>query len=104
MSKQLDEKDQYLSPQHHEEVLVDSTLEGDNKEVLASDFGQYIAGESALFWPKRAALSDCATCPADASDETKRQKTQTVAEAIRMYRPGIIYSLIFSAAIIMEGL
>ncbi len=39
----------------------------------------------------------------DASGETNRQKTQTVAEALRMYKPGVIYSLIFSAAIIMEG-
>lgn len=39
----------------------------------------------------------------DAVDGVTHQKEQTVGEAIRMYKRGMIYSIIFSSAIIMEG-
>ena len=64
------------------------TLHGDHIESLGQhphteteNFGQYIA---------------------DASDATNRQKTQTVREALYMYKKGVMFSLIFSTAIIME--
>jgi hypothetical protein len=53
-----------------------------NDEAIISDnFGQYIA---------------------DASDASGLQKGQSVREALRMYPQGVMWSLIFSTAIIME--
>ncbi len=40
-----DEKEKSADPTHTELHLVKDDLEGGNKEVLSSNFGQYIAGE-----------------------------------------------------------
>lgn len=39
----------------------------------------------------------------DAQDAVHGQKEQSITEALKQYKKGVIYSIIFSAAIIMEG-
>jgi hypothetical protein len=50
-------------------------------QVISDNFGEYIS---------------------DASAASHAQKTQTVREALRMYPQAVMWSLIFSTAIIME--
>jgi hypothetical protein len=74
---------EYREAEEKGDILI-----GDHIETLSpapntasKDYGQYIA---------------------DASDATNQQKSQTIREALHMYRKGIMFSLIFSTAIIME--
>jgi len=77
MSNIEDEKkgDVYTSANHLE-------YEEKAQGVISDNFGQYIN---------------------DAADSSAQQKGQTIRDAVRMYPMGIVFSLIFSTAIIMEG-
>lgn len=76
MSNIEDEKkgDVYTSANHLE-------YEEKAQGVISDNFGQYIN---------------------DAADASSQQKGQTIREAVSMYPMGIVFSLIFSTAIIME--
>lgn len=67
---------QYVQPSH----LEYGGAKGEH--VISENFGQYIS---------------------DAAEGSALQKNQTVREALRMYPQGVMWSLIFSTAIIMEG-
>jgi SP family general alpha glucoside:H+ symporter-like MFS transporter len=72
-----DEKDvkQVYDQEHVESAAAGGT-------VIAQDFGQYIH---------------------DASDAVTGQKEMSIRQALSTYRKGVIFSIIFSSAIIMEG-
>jgi hypothetical protein len=75
MSAHLDEKKDVYTQDH-----LEYSAKPDNN-VISDNYGQYIA---------------------DAADSSAQQKNQTIREALFMYKKGIMFSLIFSTAIIME--
>lgn len=76
MSALDNEKDvKNLQEQDHLEILEHGGG-GRRPTVIAENFGQYIS---------------------DAADAVEHQKEQTVREALRQYRWGVLYSVVFSA-------
>lgn len=81
MTSHYDDKKDYASNADHIEAHQDS-LAYNGGQVGEKDHDHYIS---------------------DAAHAAEAQKSQTVREALRMYTPAIVYSVVFSAAIIMEG-
>jgi len=85
MSQHIDDEKKDFYAEHHDTAVSNELGYGNEKRrdtVIDKDAGAYLH---------------------DAADAVQTQKTQGFREAFAQYKPAMIYSIIFSSAIIMEG-